>query len=985
MAEFHGQGFQNLGLVMVGRDLNIGPRDAPRDSATLLKVRSTDPRDDKARIEQQKGRLLRNSYEWILSHGDFLRWRDGEGYQLLWIRGDPGKGKTMLVCGIINELNEARESGYNIAYFFCQATNFQLRKATFVLQGLIFSLISQQPDLLDFVRDDIDQASSDLFQDLNGWAALCRIFNRLTEETRDADKSLTFWSQLMKWIAGLSSPGIKILVSSRNWPSIESGLSTATQRVALHLELNGEAISNAVDLYIDHKVKGLERPKDLNEETRETIKRHLKSYSNNTFLWVALVCQELDREDTYPWRIDDMLREFPPGLNELYQRMAMYFFASDEAEICREVLAVQTLAYRPLTLTELSSLVKCSEMFAERWLQKVVELCGSFLTVKADTIYFVHQSAKEYLIQNMPKSLFPQGALAAGHRTMVIRSIQTLSKALRENMYQLPSLGSRVDNVTVPSPDPLSGIHYACVYWADHLIDAESIEKRDVDDGKLVRQFLEKHILHWFEALSLLKSLGLGITALTKIMSSIQTSVKGSTGDVTSLVTFESLNSTAESISQRRIHRRIERRHSKRNEKELESPGSGDMKALWNLIYDAWRLIRHHKVGIESAPLQVYSSALIFSPACSLVRQIFLKAPASLPMIQTAGSHWNPCLQALEGHTGPIQSVAFALNGKYMASTSADGTTRIWDATTGECLNILQGHVNDTIKISPSPPWNRAHDPWQSIAFSPNSELLALSSGDGIIQIWDTLMGVWQQTLKDNLSDPSKSRCISGIWQRELSQKKAEGCGALQYRLGHHDTVFTLTKRQSCSMVDNGPEEENFRVEILDISTGQYHETPWHRKQTRPCRVSMSVDGELVIYGPTSYDMFHIRHINADRRMFPETSIRVSNISEFVDVLVLSPDGRFLVAAGYGRVVECEISTGQHAILSRQTGDAEYLSALEYSPDGTLLVSGSRRGLVQVLEMTAFRTQPEWSHTAKHQINLALSTDGNFLGFVRPR
>ncbi|RYP45618.1 hypothetical protein DL768_008055 [Monosporascus sp. mg162] len=67
----------------------------------------TDPRDDRTRIEQTKGGLLRDSYKWILGHNGFRRWRDDRHSRLLWIRGDAGKGKTMLLCGIIDELQQS--------------------------------------------------------------------------------------------------------------------------------------------------------------------------------------------------------------------------------------------------------------------------------------------------------------------------------------------------------------------------------------------------------------------------------------------------------------------------------------------------------------------------------------------------------------------------------------------------------------------------------------------------------------------------------------------------------------------------------------------------------------------------------------------------------------------------------------------------------------------------------------------------------------
>ena len=76
-----------------------------------MDLRATDPRDDKARIEQTKGGLLKDSYRWILRNADFQRWRHGDDQQsrLLWIKGDPGKGKTMLLCGIIDELKPTTE------------------------------------------------------------------------------------------------------------------------------------------------------------------------------------------------------------------------------------------------------------------------------------------------------------------------------------------------------------------------------------------------------------------------------------------------------------------------------------------------------------------------------------------------------------------------------------------------------------------------------------------------------------------------------------------------------------------------------------------------------------------------------------------------------------------------------------------------------------------------------------------------------------
>jgi len=70
-----------------------------------LHTTATDARLDKKRIEETKGGLVRNSYRWILDSSDFRRLRNDPNSRLLWIKGDPAKGKTMLLCGIIDELS----------------------------------------------------------------------------------------------------------------------------------------------------------------------------------------------------------------------------------------------------------------------------------------------------------------------------------------------------------------------------------------------------------------------------------------------------------------------------------------------------------------------------------------------------------------------------------------------------------------------------------------------------------------------------------------------------------------------------------------------------------------------------------------------------------------------------------------------------------------------------------------------------------------
>ncbi|KAJ4177481.1 hypothetical protein NW755_013814, partial [Fusarium falciforme] len=134
------------------------------DQKHLAALSLTDPRKDKSRMEQTKSDLLKEAYLWVLQNSEFRRWREtSENQPLFWIRGDFGKGKTMLLSGIINELQPSTRlkdptrhtnptSHTSLSYFFCQATNPGLNNATAVLRGLVYLLVDQHPNLLSHVR-----------------------------------------------------------------------------------------------------------------------------------------------------------------------------------------------------------------------------------------------------------------------------------------------------------------------------------------------------------------------------------------------------------------------------------------------------------------------------------------------------------------------------------------------------------------------------------------------------------------------------------------------------------------------------------------------------------------------------------------------------------------------------------------------------------------------------------------------------------------
>ena len=57
------------------------------------------------------------------------------------------------------------------------------------------------------------------------------------------------------------------------------------------------------------------------------------------------------------------------------------------------------------------------------------------------------------------------------------------------------------------------------------------------------------------------------------------------------------------------------------------------------LVQDAYRFVMYHKGAIECSPLQAYVSALLFSPAASLVRRLFQREEPDWITIKPAMRH----------------------------------------------------------------------------------------------------------------------------------------------------------------------------------------------------------------------------------------------------------------------------------------------------------------------------------------------------------
>jgi WD40 repeat protein len=82
--------------------------------------------------------------------------------------------------------------------------------------------------------------------------------------------------------------------------------------------------------------------------------------------------------------------------------------------------------------------------------------------------------------------------------------------------------------------------------------------------------------------------------------------------------------------------------------------------------------------------------------------------------------------QRLEGALGPIFSVAFSPDGTLLASTGTGGPrVKLWEPSTGRLVQIVEGKSQST----------------NTVAFSPDGKTLASGGSDGMLRIWDVATG----------------------------------------------------------------------------------------------------------------------------------------------------------------------------------------------------------------------------------------------------
>ena len=282
---------------------------------------------------------------------------------------------------------------------------------------------------------------------------------------------------------------------------------------------------------------------------------------------------------------------------------------------------------------------------------------------------------------------------------------------------------------------------------------------------------------------------------------------------------------------------------------------------------------------------------------------------------------------------GQINAVRYSPDGTRLA---VGGSVNIWiyDTTTSQEVAVLAGHTSEIL----------------SVAFSPDGKMLASSSRDNSVILWDTETGEQKDTFagrRDVVFSPDGKTLASSSWHDTVLLWDLE-TGELKHTLtGHTNDPDGLAFSPDGKILASAATD--YTVRLWDVATGEHKRTLTGWQRGVYC-VAFSPDGKTLA---TSSSDDTVRTWDTETwEMKWKSTDGSTDRTGWPEDIAFSPDGKTIASAHGrtgGKVLLWDAATGQlKGTLKTPAVDlydpSRYPSAdvhgAAFSPDGTTLATG---------------------------------------------
>lgn len=486
--------------------------------------------------------LLRDIYDWA---------RDLHSKSIFWLSGWAGIGKSTISRTVAERLaGQGGHDGVDLgASFFFKRGEGDRGSASRFFSTIVRELVLKIPGLGATVAEVIaqdplifDKALGEQFDKLiyqplrqvdtvaNGCSTFIVVVDALDEceNERDIKAIIDLWSRLVRF----TTVRLKLFLTSRPDLPVQLGFKTISaaihQDIVLQDAVPQTTIQHDILVFLKDAFRKIRDSYNLdpfsggplNEDwPGEGRLRALVDMAVPLFIIAATVCRFVGDSDWDPRERLKTVLQFP-NISELEQMAQTYLpvltqlsvgskTSHDRDKLHREfrmIVGSIVILAEPLSRQSLADLLSISPDLIARRLRPL----HSVLRIPADSdipIRTLHLSFNEYLLSDQLRSE-PFGVdTSATHRMLLSQCLRLLSGpgGLQENLCKLEYPGQprrKIDPATVN--DRLSpAFQYACQYWVQHVKHGK-VQIHDQDD---VYSFLQKHFLHWIEAMSLMNRL----------------------------------------------------------------------------------------------------------------------------------------------------------------------------------------------------------------------------------------------------------------------------------------------------------------------------------------------------------------------------------------------------------------------------------------------------------------------------------------------